>query len=635
LAEKFKQDILSGKIDPDKLSQMTSKERHEFFKSELGEGNASQVNALFESKLLLKNQQAGYISWASRLTGLSKEAKRDIISKIERMDKILSPSEEATFLEDLASQRLGANVTYAEAQKIADMSKGIVDKRTAMEADPNISDEARMEYGRSMVDLNDYVNELKSDVNKFKLSDFKNPAKASLKGASNLAGQAKAIKASLDNSAIFRQGWKTLFTHPTVWAKNATDSLINLVKTLGGKNVMREVQADIVSRPNYDLMKKAKLAVGITEEAFPTSLPEKIWGFGRLYKASETAYTAFVQKTRADVFDKYIDIAQRTGVELTNDQLQSIGGMVNSLTGRANLGRLEPVGDVINNVFFSPRMMKSQFDTLGGHIVTGSGGSNFVRKQAAINMLKTISGTAAILATAKALSPDSVDFDPRSANFGKIRIGDTRFDVTGGAGSIAVLAARLASQSSKSSTSGKVTPLNEKNKDGSPKFGATTGTDVVYNFFENKLSPAASLIKDIMKNQDFEGNKPTVLGELKNLFAPLPTTNAWEAYKNPKAAPLLLTILADFVGIGANTYSAKEKVKAWFGKADKQEPIYFDPQYPLATKPFQTQNRDAQVQPKHRPSINEPELIDPKQPLETNYNPKTKKTTRTYPTFLN
>ena len=261
------------------------------------------------------------------------------------------------------------------------------------------------------------------------------------------------------------------------------------------------------------------------------------------------------------MFDKYIDIAQRSGVELSEQELKSIGGLVNSLTGRANLGRLEPVADVINNVFFSPRMLKSQFDTLGGHVVTGAGGSNFVRKQAAINLLKTISGTAAVLTIANAIAPDSVDFDPRSANFGKIRVGDTRFDVTGGAGSIAVLAARMATQSTKSSTSGKITPLNEKDKSGKAKFGATTGTDVVYNFFENKLSPVASVIKHLIEDQTFEGTKPTITSELKNLYAPLPITNAWETYKNPNAAPLLLTILADFVGIGANTYSEKEKKK--------------------------------------------------------------------------
>jgi hypothetical protein len=84
---------------------------------------------------------------------------------------------------------------------------------------------------------------------------------------------------------------------------------------------MKELNADIVSRPNYGLMKKAGLKVyDVNEEAFPTSLPEKIPVLGRFYRATEHAYTAFVQKTRADVFDKYIDIARKSGVNLNDPQ---------------------------------------------------------------------------------------------------------------------------------------------------------------------------------------------------------------------------------------------------------------------------------------------------------------------------
>ncbi len=37
LADKFKQALVSGKVDPAKLSQMTSEERHAFFTDLLGE----------------------------------------------------------------------------------------------------------------------------------------------------------------------------------------------------------------------------------------------------------------------------------------------------------------------------------------------------------------------------------------------------------------------------------------------------------------------------------------------------------------------------------------------------------------------------------------------------------------------
>ncbi len=322
---------------------------------------------------------------------------------------------------------------------------------------------------------------------------------------------------------------------------------------------MDEVNAEILSRPNAinGNYQKAKLALANTEEQFPTTLPEKIPLVGRAYKASEAAFTAFQYRSRADVFDKYVDIAQKSGVDLNEKgQLESIGKLVNSLTSRGNLGPLEQSANTINVLMFSARKLKSDIDLLTAHSLDRDM-TPFARKQAAINLVKVVSGTAAILGIAHAANPDAVDFDPRSANFGKIKVGNTRFDVTGGMGSLVTLAARLATFSSKSSTTGKVSKIN------SGKFGSTSGTDLVYNFFENKLSPAASIVKDILKGEDFQHNPLTVGGEASNLFEPLPITNARELASDPKTTTptAILAILADALGVATNTYSAKPKKK--------------------------------------------------------------------------
>lgn len=543
-AEKFKKAIIDGTIDPSKLADMDSVGRHAFFANHFGEDAAGPVNSLFESKLLLKNQQEGMINWAKKVMGTNEPAQRDIISKIQRMDKVLNPQDEQAFLGDLAAQKLGIGITFDEAQRIAELSSKVAEGKAAMQAGGD-----RMDYGRAAVALKNYVGDLVNKASRFSIAEFKRkPVESIVKGASELAGNAKAIKASMDNSAIFRQGWRTLLTHPQVWQANARKSFTDLVSTFGRDSVMDELNADIVSRPTFDLMRRAKLDVGTTEEAYPTALPEHVPVVGRLYRASEVAFSAFVRKTRADVFDKYIDIAQKTGVELDDNELQSIGKLVNSLTGRGHLGSAEPAAGVVNNLFFSPRMVKSQIDTFL-QPVTGAGGSHFVRKQAAINLVKILGGTAAILATAKALKKDSVDFDPRSADFGKIKVGDTRFDVTGGMSSLATLAARLATMSSKSSTTGKVHPLN------SGKYGSQTGFDVLMNFAENKLSPAASVVKELIKGQTFQGNKPTVANEAVNLLAPLPITTYLELKNDPNSANILAAMIADGLGISVNTYN--------------------------------------------------------------------------------
>lgn len=555
--DKFKNGLVSGEINPEKLSAMTSDERRAFLAKYVGEAHAPKVNAEFESKLLLKNQQAGMINWAKNVGGISKQTRMDIISKIQRMDKVLDP--DGAFLSDLAERRLGVGVTEDEARAIMDMSRKVSELDAKRLPNGTFASESeRLDYGRAVFNLSDYVNDLKSAAKSMKLADFKEtPGRFVAKGTEFLASNAKAINASMDNSAIFRQGWKTLWTNPKIWSKNAAQSFLDIARTLGGKNVKREVTADIVSRPNYELMQKAKLAVGNLEEAFPTTVPEKIPYLGRLYKASEDAYTAFVHRTRADVFDKYIEMAKNSGVDISDKkELEAIGRVVNSLTGRGNLGVVEPAANLVNNLFFSPRFLKSNIDTF---IQPATAGTSFARKQATKNLLKIGGGTAGVLTIANALMPGAVEWDPRSSDFGKIRVGNTRYDVTGGMGSIAVLAARLSQQSTKSATTGIVSKLN------TGEYGSQTGWDVLLNFGANKLSPASGMIRDILKGEDFNGNKLTVGNQIYQMYTPMIVRNSAEILNDPNSSNAIISIIADGLGISTSNYQPKGEggVSTW------------------------------------------------------------------------
>lgn len=552
-ADLFKAKLKSGEINPGKLASMTSEERHAFFAKFLGEDVAKQVNANFESKLLLKSQQQGIINWAKKTAGLTPETRRDILAKVERMTQILQPAEEKAFLADLAEQRLGARVTSAEASKIAELAKSVETTKQAM-ADGG----DRLEYGRARVAFGNYVSELKNKADSLSLQERLQPSNI-VQNVSDVGGTMKSLKASLDNSAIFRQGWKTLFTHPKEWLRNSSQTFKDIVDTFGGKRVLDEVQAEIQSRPTYDLMRKAKVDTGTTEEAFPDATIGKVPLLGRAYKASEAAYTGFVYRQRADIFDKYIDIAKKAGVDVTDKkELESIGKLVNSLTGRGNLGSLERIGGELNNLFFSPRFLKSNIDFLTAHQAQ-KGVTPFVRKQAALNLAKVVAGTATILGIANAVRPGSVELDPRSSDFGKIKIGNTRFDVSGGMASILTLAARIVSQSSKSSLSHKITKIDD------PKAykGATT-LSTAEDFLENKLAPLPRFLLDLRSGQTKFNSKPLNLtsGEgIKNIatetLLPIQYSNYEELQKDPNSANTLVSMIADALGIGTNTYGKK------------------------------------------------------------------------------
>jgi len=534
----FREKLKSGELNPGELADMSSEKRREIF-AFLGEKNAREVNAVFESKLLLKDQQRGMITWAKKFANEKPAVVRDLLSRIQKLDTVLNPKEADAFLEDLAAHKLGATVTMEEAGQISELAKQVSVKREAMD---NGGD--RLEYGRANVKLNNYVNDLKEG------------ARVRTVGETTLdvINSTKALRASMDNSYIGRQGIKAMWTHPTIWAKHAKDSFKRMYQEFGGKNTMDEVNADIVSRENYlnGNYKKMGLAVGKLEEAFPTTLPEKIPGYKRAYKASESAFTSQAYLTRVDIADLYIKKAIAGKVDLNDIELKRIGSLVNSITGRGYGGSSgsSKVEKVVNATFFSPRYLVSNIRTFTDPI-TGAGGSSFVRKQAAINLLKIVSGTAAVMATANAFDDDAVEFDPRSSDFGRIKAGSTRFDITGGMASIITLASRLLTLSSKSTTTGVVKKLN------TGEFGSQTGWDVVVDFSANKLSPVAGILRDYLKGETFSGEKPVLWKEALSLATPIGFDNAVSLLQEPDGAPFLATMILDGLGFGQSTYSSK------------------------------------------------------------------------------
>lgn len=428
-ADEFKKRLKSGEIDPAKLRDMTSEDRRAFFNTFMGDANAKSTNALFESKLLLKDQQRGIINWAKTLTGLKPEAQRDILAKVQRLDKVLEPEELDAFLHDLVEQRLGVGVSAAEASDIAKLSQNV----DATKAAADTSEDARLAYGAALVKFRNYVDDLKVAAGKTDLKTAtKSPLKSLGKATSDFGGLIKSLKGSLDDSFIGRQGLKVLFTDPEIWARNAKNSVGILIKQsmkkASSSEVLDAIKADIWSRPNArnGMYKKMGLDIGGAEEAFPTSLPSRIPGLGRAFKASEAAFEGTAYRMRADLADKYIAEFTKAGVDVTEKEQQvALGRLINSLTGRGYLGRAEGVAKAVNNLFFSPKFMKSNIDFMTAHAFD-SGVTMEVKIKAVKQLAKVAAGIGTILAISDAVAPGSVEWDPRSSDFGKIKVGDRK-----------------------------------------------------------------------------------------------------------------------------------------------------------------------------------------------------------------
>lgn len=533
LTNSFLEKLRSGEIDLQKLSSISSSERRQFFAEFLGEDNAREVNALFESKLLLKNQKAGMVRWAKQVSGLTEPARRDLVSRIVRLDKVLDPQEGEQFLNDLANKKLKIDVSEDEAKQIFDLAQDAETKRIKAAKTNFTTMKDNIAYGRAVDDFQNYVRDISPNQ---------------INSVQNTLGFIRSLKVIGDLGAPFRQG-VGMISHPE-WAK----SFGNMFRYLVKEDAYKDLRGDILSRPTYDAMKKGGLRLG---DLYTNRLTQKeedymttLLGHIPAIRGIERANVGFLYKLRADVFDKFYHAAELSGEDMRDPQtLKDIANVVNIFTDSGNLGkndRYANLSPLLNNVFFSSRKISATINKLNPQ--TYLSGSKTARKAAIRNMLGQLVYTGTVLGLAGAAGA-KVETDTNSPNFGTISVGKHHIDITGGNASYIVLLSRIITGET-TSASGKVTKLGAGYK---PETRAT----LLLNFFRNKLAPAASIFADYLFQTDSENTLRgpfTVQNEIKNLVMPMIIENILDVSKTENDADKQMMIIGSLFDYFGNTY---------------------------------------------------------------------------------
>lgn len=576
--EDFKKALITRKINIADLLNMETEARINVLKEYAGE-NAVEVNKLFEQKIILKNRELGIKNALKKLTETGKyspaeKARLDKIKsewKAAQQERIFSPKENEAFLNSLADKITGTEITRDEAKALFDLDRRTDEafKQYNPETQTWSSEKARVEAGASKVAYEKYYEYLKDPTVPLKqmfgdrVDLFKNEYKENKGGAVvNLLGDTLktivdnsiALKASWDNSFLGRQGLRVLYTHPTAWWPGAKNSFLDFAKTLGGQETIDALMADIYTRPNYiNGQYHASGLLDKSTEQFPTSIPERIPVFGRVFKASEAAFKGSGIRMRTDLYDMLTEIGKEQGVDFSNPkESAALGEILNSLTTKGSLtpknaSALKTLG------LWAPKMIKSHFDVLLDPVLAKS---SFARKQASYNLLKIVGTMATIMLISNALKPGSAETNTTSSDFGKIKIGNTRFDFTGGAASLVVLASRVyegLTGGSMKSTTGKQIKFGSG-------FGQKSAFDVMVDFLSNKTTPPVGILIDFMKGIDRNFEKPTIGKEALNLVTPILLQNAINL-KDDASVQAVLGLIADGVGISSNTYQPIKKKK--------------------------------------------------------------------------
>lgn len=364
------------------------------------------------------------------------------------------------------------------------------------------------------------------------------------------------LAGGFDMAYGLRQGILAGWRHPKQWGGAFKEQF----KYFFDEKALQGLEAQIKSRPTYKMMRENKLALtdlkshlSNREEQFFSNLAEKIPGVGKFVRASGRAYTGFANKFRADIFDDMVKQGKMSGAIKDPDYLSSVADFVNTATGRGKLtitgrgtGALEKSMGTLANVFFSPRLMASRFQTINP--VYYANLHPQVRKRALESVVAMTSGGMSILALAK-LGGAEVGSDPTSSDFGKIKVGNTRIDIWGGYQQPMVLLARMFTGKLTSSVTGKQMELGE---------GFTTPTrfDIALRFFESKEAPVTSFLTSLMKGKNAIGEDFNVKEEALRRVVPMFIQGMYELYQDGGMESLPLGI-PSFFGTGLQTYGYK------------------------------------------------------------------------------
>jgi hypothetical protein len=373
----------------------------------------------------------------------------------------------------------------------------------------------------------------------------------------NIANVPRSIMASGDLSAPFRQGLVVMASHPAIFFKGFAPML----HAAHSEEFFQAGIKSIHDMPEFPLMEKAHVAltdIGETakgaeninkrEEQFASNLAEQIPGIGHMVRGSDRAYVLFLNQTRARLFSHLVHQAASEGWHLNDKLTEDIAKFVNSATGRGDLGKLGEHTATLNALFFSPRLMASRFNFLNPVYYLRM--EPFARRQALKAALRLAGTMNAVLFFAK-MGGANVVTDPRNADFGKIRVGNTRLDLAGGFTQPIRLIDQLYTGQVISSTSGKLENLS------STGFGRSR-FDVAMQFLENKASPVPSAVIDALKGGQF-GQKFNPKSELAQRMIPLLWQDIYQIERSTGPKGAVGYGLPDLFGVGVQNYGPPKK----------------------------------------------------------------------------
>jgi len=336
----------------------------------------------------------------------------------------------------------------------------------------------------------------------------------------------KSLNASMDLSAVLRQGSILSARHPDF----AVQSFVESLKQGKDNKRFEKWHQDLVNSDDYMIMKRSKLFLNepnakltAMEEAFASKIANSIPGVG----ASNRAYSAYLNIMRVKSFNAFRDMLMIKGYkgDALQKELTNYAKFINDATGRGSLKfgkyNLEMAAPMLNAFMFSPRFVSSRFNILIRHGLFGLANS----PRARVATYRALAQYGLAVSTSLYLLKQSglaeVTTDPLSSDFGKARFGDVTWDFMSGLQQPYVLINRLM-QGAYTNRRGERMELNDGNN--------LTYNDLVVNYLKSKSSPTLSMALAAGSGKFYDGEKFELSKLPEKLLLPLIIQDLWKMY---------------------------------------------------------------------------------------------------------
>lgn len=532
---------------------------------------SDEIEALKAERSALQKEKAAIAS-ESRMAGRLEKEIADLTEQLETGNLKDKPAREKKVYSDkieaLREQRAelagGVKAIKAEANFEKRLADQIAELRRKLETGdfaPPPSRAKKVLTDRAW-QLQWERDKLKKDLNR---EIQKMEPRGPLGAIEDVANEIRALMTTGEFSGLGRQGGFLAIGNPLEGSRAAVKMVLAMKGRKGYEIDQMLRPGNPNSHPMAMLAEKAGLHlpdIGIanhgrkSEEAFQTDLlmtkaagkalnlpfvkaaqafglsQKQIDGIGKItpdraVEAFGRSYITAVNELRFQRFVGMIRGLTKNG-EPAPQEAEAIAKFINTVTGRGNIKAIEKQAGILNTLFFAPRYVVSRFETivepfraLGATAASKMGykyfddkksmwgGTRETDKAIAREYAKYISGVTLMLASVSQIPGVEIEQDPRSSDFGKIRIGDTRIDMLSGFQQAAVFLAKTMPQTVtlgqydakfKSTKTGELEDIDAR------KFG-----DILQRFIRSKAAPLPGTIYDLVTGEDVVGDpvKPT------------------------------------------------------------------------------------------------------------------------------